>query len=94
MSIVCVMSNDNEPVTKKQLTETLGEFTENVLLPAISSMVDEKLDEKLKDYPTKIDMDRKFSAFEEKMDDKFANLKCHFQNPDESFGLLSGVIIE
>lgn len=76
------MNNEDlkQPMTRKYL----GEFTETVLLPAVSSLMDEKLknfasksylDDKLEKFATKEDLNRKFVDFEDKMDDKFANLK-------------------
>lgn len=50
--------NDNQPVTKKELVETLGTFTEETLLPAVSVL-----------------MDKKFSDFSDKIDEKLADLK-------------------
>ncbi|OGE80762.1 MAG: hypothetical protein A3H72_02385 [Candidatus Doudnabacteria bacterium RIFCSPLOWO2_02_FULL_48_8] len=32
----------SEPITKQELVKTLGEFTEETLLPALSAMMDEK----------------------------------------------------
>jgi hypothetical protein len=40
-------NNNDNPVTKKELIETLGVFAEDALLPAIESMMDEKIDSKL-----------------------------------------------
>ncbi len=64
--------NDNA-ITKKELIQTLGEFTEETLLPAVSSMMDDKLD-----------------RFEDKMDDKFANLT----KPEVCFGAGRGTSAE
>lgn len=59
----------NEPITKQELIQTLGEFTEETLLPAVSTMMDEKLSV----FETK--MDDKFSSFSLEMDDKLSDLK-------------------
>src|SRR3989339_78658 len=40
-------NNNNNPVTKKELGEVLGTFAEDVLLPAVERIVDEKIDQKL-----------------------------------------------
>jgi len=45
------MGDLKQPVTK----EYLGEFTEKILLPAISTMIDEKLDSKLKPIQDTLD---------------------------------------
>jgi hypothetical protein len=37
------MGMSNQSVTKKDLIETLGEFTEETLLPGVSSIMDDKL---------------------------------------------------
>ena len=39
--------NDEKPITKSDLREELGRFTEEILLPAIENIVDIKLEEKL-----------------------------------------------
>ncbi len=64
------MSN-NQTLTKKEFTDTLGEFTEKTLLPAVSDMMDEKLN----NHPTKQDLRSEFAHFDEKMDEKLADLK-------------------
>jgi len=38
-------SNSNNPVTKKELVEVLGTFTEDLLLPAVENIMDNKLGE-------------------------------------------------
>ncbi|OGE73582.1 MAG: hypothetical protein A3I07_02430 [Candidatus Doudnabacteria bacterium RIFCSPLOWO2_02_FULL_42_9] len=43
-------------LSKKDLMITLGEFTEETLLPAISSIVDGKLEEKLGPLEKKVDI--------------------------------------
>ncbi|OGF26646.1 hypothetical protein A2242_01680 [Candidatus Falkowbacteria bacterium RIFOXYA2_FULL_47_9] len=40
-------NNNNNPVTKKELGEVLGTFAEDVLLPAVERIVDEKIYQKL-----------------------------------------------
>jgi hypothetical protein len=47
---------DEQPVTRKVLKETLGEFTEEILVPTMDRMMDQKLGElktDLKDYTDK-----------------------------------------
>lgn len=66
------MSNDNQPITKKEFTESLGEFTEKVLLPAVSSMIDEKL----KPLEDKIDvLTMKINSHLELSDKRYLELK-------------------
>ena len=70
------MDNNNQPITKKEFTETLGEFTEKVLLPAVSSMMDEKLDARLKPIEHKIDvLSMKLTSHLELSDKRYLELK-------------------
>lgn len=71
------MDGNNQPITKKQLTETLGEFTENVLLPAVSSMMDEKIQNLVtKDY------------LDEKLTDLKGDLTVLMRKEDRKLGAL------
>ncbi|PIT94162.1 hypothetical protein COU00_00605 [Candidatus Falkowbacteria bacterium CG10_big_fil_rev_8_21_14_0_10_43_11] len=45
-----IKNNQNNPVTKKELVEVLGTFTEDVLLPAMEHIMDEKIDTKLSQH--------------------------------------------
>ncbi len=86
------MNEENQPITKKLLTETLGEFTETVLLPAMSSMMDEKL----KNYPTKDELkdelDKKVSNLvtkdylDEKLSDLTGDLSTLMRKEDRKLG--------
>lgn len=70
-------NNDNQPVTRKQLTDTLGEFAENVLLPAVSSMMDEKITNLVtKDY------------LDEKLSDLAGDLTVLMRKEDRKLGAL------
>lgn len=66
------MDNDR-PVTQKELQETLGTFTEETLLPAVSSLMKNEF----VDFEKKIDvkLEKKFADFSDTMDDKLADLK-------------------
>ncbi|MCL5666613.1 MAG: hypothetical protein M1383_02485 [Patescibacteria group bacterium] len=62
------MSNDlKQPVTK----EHLEKFMEQSFLPAISTLMDEKLE----NHPAKDDLRKEFNIFEQKMDEKLSDLK-------------------
>jgi len=39
-------NNNNNSVTKKELVEVLGTFAEDVLLPAVENIMDEKMDKR------------------------------------------------
>lgn len=84
--------NNDQLITKKQLVETLGEFAEETLLPAVSSMMDEKLS----DFDKKVD--KKFSSFSLDMDDKLANLKGDLtvlmRKEDRKLGALIGLLAQ
>ncbi len=41
---------NNNPITKKDLVEVLGIFTEDVLLPAMENMMDEKMDKRFAEH--------------------------------------------
>lgn len=58
-------TQDNAPVTKKVLMDTLGEFTEQVLLPAVDQIVQTRISKEIaaSEYRMK-----------EWVDEKFANL--------------------
>lgn len=68
------MKNNNQPVTKKELRETLGEFTDRVLLPAIKNIVDNRIDERV---PKIIDEKNAKLVYtlKEYIDEKIADLR-------------------
>lgn len=70
----------NTQDTDKPVTlGTLLEFTDEVLLPRFSDLIDKKLGECLKDYATKSELgelidrklEEKFEAFEKRLENKF-----------------------
>jgi len=68
------MKNNNQPVTKKELRETLGEFTNQVLLPAIENIVDDRIDKRV---PKIIDEKNAKLVYtlKEYIDEKIADLR-------------------
>jgi len=72
-------NNNSKPITRKELREELGEFTDQVLLPALDKLIDFKLEQKLEEkLEQKLEekLEAKMTRFPDKayLTDKLADL--------------------